>query len=467
MRRIKILTHLLILTVLIEAVQAQKFEAVGNSNPNHIAEPRKVGEVVVNFDMVPTQLSFDMPSFPSMVMENGFKYSNFWTETYDSRNWDGAAGLASFETLMDQNNRYARMWIEYQSDARIVVRVRGALCNSVEAVAHPDIESKSPYGEGDWVDEWFYIYPDGLHTRHIKIYTGLADRSRPFGLDRDPPKVVHEFMESAIFGMPGQMPTDILDTSAVTLIRMIGDNVNNHLTHGESKTISFSPYPSDFGEFRDANIWLINMRSTFKPFVIGMPYGARSQPYMLEEDPKLVFQTWGDPLREEFTCGLGHLINYWHFRRTDYSLEQVYLQGTTNTSNPQEELTALGWSWIANPILYMETEGERKQSYNLTYSHEQKAYIVPSDKNGAQELAFTLEADEDIGEFGAANWIINPAFVVKGWGNSGVKFEIDNKEIKSGNDFRIGYESTQSGVDLILWVRMKTSETTKFNIIPN
>ncbi|MHC4913402.1 MAG: hypothetical protein ACYTE5_10475, partial [Planctomycetota bacterium] len=186
-------------TVLAESKSRSKpreFKAVGPTEP--VKMGRREMAVEVYFDLVPTSLRFTLPSFPSMVTENGIVYSNFWAETYEPR-----IGGGSFEPLFDRQNRYARMWIERQSDARIVVRVRGALCNTQEQIAHTDIPSGSPYGKGDWVDEWFYIYPDGVHVRHVRVYTGLASRSRPFGFDREPPNVVHEFMEAAVLGAKG------------------------------------------------------------------------------------------------------------------------------------------------------------------------------------------------------------------------------------------------------------------------
>jgi hypothetical protein len=97
----------------------REFKAVGPTEP--VKMGRRETAVEVYFDLAPTSLRFTLPSFPSMVTENGIVYSNFWAETYEPR-----IGGGSFEPLFDRQNRYARMWIERESDARIVVRVRGA-----------------------------------------------------------------------------------------------------------------------------------------------------------------------------------------------------------------------------------------------------------------------------------------------------------------------------------------------------
>jgi hypothetical protein len=438
-------------------LKAGEFKAVGPR------EPVKMGRgeiaVTVTFDMLPTSLQFRLPAFPSMVTENGIVYSNFWAETYDPRDWRAEGGLASFEPLMDRQNRYARMWVERESDARILVRVRGALCNRAEGIARPDFPSGSPYGPGEWVDEWFYIYPDGTHIRHVKIYTAFAPVSKPFGFDREPPMVVHEFMESAILGQPGHKPTDDIDIEAYTLIKMMGEHCENVIPGGKSGKISYKPYPKGFGEFRDANIMVVNTKSRFKPFTIALPYGSRIQPYMPEGDLPHVFQTWGYSPERGYSTALGHILNFWHYRRTDNTLEQVYLQGMTDAEDQAKELVPLAWSWIAGPRLRM--EGLKYDYDTFTYDQAQKAYVLKSDGK-EEEIEFELEVDDEFAGIGQV--LRNPAIVIKDWGKSGVELKVDGKSIKVGKDFRIGHEETHTGTDLVLWLKAESEETMRFTI---
>jgi hypothetical protein len=201
----------------------EQFVATGPSSPVNM-EPHQQGVVEVYFDLLPTSIRFNAPSYPCLVTENGIQYSNGFAETYDPR-LDPDAKETSFEPGFDDSNEYSRMWIESQNEARIVVRVRGALVSDEgKYIAHADIPSGSPYGAGDWVDEWYYIYPDGVHTRHVKIYTGLASRSLPFGFDREPPQVIHEFMEAMVLGEKRHQPQDDIEEGGITLIRTVGDN---------------------------------------------------------------------------------------------------------------------------------------------------------------------------------------------------------------------------------------------------
>ncbi len=285
-------------------------------------------------------MSFDLPAYPCLVTENGIRYTNEWIETYDPE-----VGEASFEPHMDRRNRYSRMWVESQNEARIVVRWRGALCNTDEVIAHANVPSGSPYGDGDWMDEWYIIYPDGVHVRKSRAYTYYAPVSRPFGWDRRPPNYIHEFQEMMFWGQPGHLPEDDIETEALTLIKMNGDHA----------TVSFDPYPihlhpteeeiyASFGEFRDSNIVVINTKSEYHPFIIAREEGVSVSPYPPERLPlPRVFQSWParpDRHRGYDAVALGHVINRSYYQKTKNTLTQIYLSGWTNSAAPETELSS-------------------------------------------------------------------------------------------------------------------------------
>ena len=109
---------------------AAEFAATGPAKETKLEAAQFLGAVKVSFDLLPTTMSFDLPWHFCSVSENGLKFAHFAAETYDPREWDGTGADASFEAGMDKEGRYARVWIEHQSAARIVVRVRYALTNS-------------------------------------------------------------------------------------------------------------------------------------------------------------------------------------------------------------------------------------------------------------------------------------------------------------------------------------------------
>jgi len=97
------------------------------------------------------------------------------------------------------------------------------------------------------------------------------------------------------------------------------------------------------------------------------------------------------------------------------------------------------------------------------YTHDiaQKAYIVPRTGRGAIELEFEVNEDRE-----APFWIINPAFIVKDWDEPGVELKVDGKRLKQGLHFRVGYEQTPTGKDLVIWLKMKTNKAVTFSIAP-
>lgn len=147
--------------------------------------------------------------------------------------------------------------------------------------------------------------------------------------------------------------------------------------------------PQDYGDFRDANIMLLHTKSKYKPFTIGLPHGVKVKSYGYKADKRYPFATWTG--YEEPSIGyisaLGHMLNYWHFRRTSDTIEQIYLHGITHQRDPQIDFLRLAWSWIAAPELQIPGEplspNGSAGKYNVfTYDPAQKAYIIPRTNTG-------------------------------------------------------------------------------------
>ncbi len=441
-----------------------EFKAEGNTDPDHRADPRKKGEVIVTFDLLPTRMSFNLPSFPCLVTENNISYYNGWTETYDE-----AAGEGSCEPLMDFENVYSRMWIESQNDARIVVRWRAALVSSEGIIAHRGAPAVSPYGPGDWVDEWYIIYPDGVHIRKSRIYTYFAPHSKPFGWDRDPPNYVFEFQEMLFLGNPGHLPEEDIQTEALTLVKM----------NGEHTTISYDPYPvhfepeeeelyAAFGEFRNSNMFVINTRSEYHPFTIGREEGVSISPYAPErEKRKGIFQSWPQtPDKEEGYHGaaLGHIIHRTLYEKTENTITQIYLSGFTSSTEPHNVLVPLARSWLRAPELKLIKD---IQAEVYGYDPAQRAYLIEArdmEKPGLIQLE--MDASE-------ASPVVNPAFLINNWGTADALLELNGSEITRGNRFRTGYYDTLEMDDgnqwkdvLVVWIQTQSTQPVQINLWP-
>lgn len=456
--RLLLLTAFLLFRVDLAMSQSgSPFTATGPTSPVRPGAHQR-GVVEVTFDRLPTKMAFHAPCYASLVTENGIEYCNGFAETYDPEQ-SPQDPLGSFEPGFDDENLYARLWIESRNEARIIVRVRGALVSDEgKRIAHRQIPSGSPHGPGDWVDEWYYIYPDGVHSRHVRIYTGLADRSLPFGTDREPPRVIHEFMEGMVLGRKGRTPEQDIEQEAVTLIRTIGDHSEDVLRNGQSRTFSYLPVPRDFQGFSNANILIARLKAAFRPFVIAMPYGVRAQPYKPDSPDAKGFQVWGTPPESDYTVPLAHLINYAPYRKTAHTIEQVYLAGMVNSSTPEQLVVPLAWSWIVPPKIDFDSQTAEGES--ASYDPAQKAYVV-NVAPGRNTLELGLEADPDY--YGAPALIHNPTFVIQGWDTTPVDVWVNGQAANAAN-VRTGVEPGASGNTLVVWLEYQSTKPARFEI---
>ncbi len=262
-----------------------------------------------------------------------------------------------------------------------------------------------------------------------------------------------------VLGKEGHTPPDDIETDAITLIQTVGDFTEEFLPEGKTKTFASRPYPRDFGEFSAANIMVVNLKARFKPFTIAMPYGVRTQPYQRDNPLIEGFQVWGPGEHRSYTVPFGHLINYGHYRKTEKTIEQVYLSGMIDSRVPAKELVPLAWSWIVPPKVAVEGE---EPSYTIDhYDPTPKAYVFDW-KPDQTELEFEWVADPDY--YGVASTIVNPAILVKGWGQAPVELEMDDETIPPSQDFRIGYETTEAGTNLVIWLKRESKEPVNLSL---
>ena len=463
--------------------RAQAFNATGNTDPKHRAAPWHKGEVVVTFDAMPARMSFDLPCYVKMVTENGIQYINGATETYI----DGFAEGQSYEVWNDRQNVYSRFWIESQNDARIVVRHRNALVRNGE-IAHARQRKVSPYGPGEWTDEWYIFHPDGTYTRRVKLYTPAAATSQPWpaqpisrSISRSgglPEVSVHELEGMYLVGgRPGVLVEDELEKKGLTLIEMDGSH----------KDISFKPYPlrlnasgkemyHAYGDFRHANIHVIKTKSKWRPFRIGRAnkpvdgaphFLVLMTPYKpVHKLTNLVPSFPAGATRQQgyFLAGLGQMQYTRHWQVTRDTIGEIWLNGFTNSKAPAKELAALARSWQQAPrIRLLNGTGATAYGYDIGA----RAYLVGV-KSTAQPNAVQLGLAAS-----AASPVVSPTFLINNWGSRSAELEVDGAVIPRGRDFRLGHYRTLDLEDgrewknvLIVWAKVSSTKPIRFRIRP-
>ena len=412
--------------------------------------PWRVGghaDVVVRFDESPCRFVFwrGTSYIPHWVTENGIWYDNEFNETWSEK--------GCHEPMSDKQCRFSHVRIIESSDARAVVHWRYALVDNWYNLAKIDELT----GWGDWTDEVYTIYPDMVAVRNVTLRSSQPASS-------------HEWHEGIIVMGPDQRPEDVLHPDALTLANMKGQ------THTYSWEHGVPPEADEEGVVKlpkNANIHWVNTKSEYKPFVAVSP---DSEPvwdiyaHELRRDVSM-FPWWNHwPTAQKPSDGryawdsdlashssLSH-CNWKAYSQTEESMTKIMLNGLTPKSAAQ--LVPLAKSWSKPPELKLKKGLFGSDFESEGYDPTQRAYQIVCKKRGKPSaLEFELAASKD-------SPVVNPAFVIKGWGKEGAMLTLRGKTTKAGKGFRIGHRHTVDGSDLIVWVKTESTKPVKIKLTP-
>ncbi len=393
-------------------------------------------DVVVQFDGSPSKFVFwrGTSYIPHWVTENGIWYNNEFLETWSAK--------GSHEPMSDKRCEYSHVRVLENSDARAVVHWRYALIDNFEHMARVD----SLTGFGEWADEVYTIYPDGVGTRTITLHSPQ-------------PQSAHEWHEGILVMGPGQRPEQVLEPGALTLANLKGETHTYSWANGIPKEAGKNGY---INLPTGATIHLVNTKSALKPFTIISPTANPVWDiYHGELRPTVSMFPWWNhwPAAQKASDGryamdadyashssLSHA--HWDaYRQTENSMTKVMLHGLTGGT--AADLVSLAKSW-SQPARLMGNVGE--------YDPTERAYLLTATRPAAPQH-FTLEAS-------AESPVENPAFVVKGWGNGPVALTLDGVRVPRGKAFRYGYRDSLEGTDLVVWVEKKAVKPVKIGLVP-
>jgi len=399
-------------------------------------------DVFVRFDDSLVQLVFwrGTSFVPCWVSENNIWYTNEWLETW------GSDVVSCAEPIMDRDCRYSHVRIIENTDARVVVHWRYALADAFYTFA-----AVSDDGRGEWCDEYHIIYPDHVGVRRMELHYSKPERK-------------HDWVEQIVLTAPGQYPADLIEKESVSLVNMKGE-MKNYLWH-ENIEIQM-PEP------KGANISYINLKSEYKPFFIIPPdpvktvEGSWDSPFFrtyaanqalpgFRPDPAPTVYGWwnhwpvaqipGDGRWVVTPDKPGHFnlttfVQWNDYSKTDKTRTRIMLQGMTQGS--AEELVPLAKSWLNAPKMIISSEGFKGGNYDEA----ERAYILEKTAGDDNSLEFILKGSVE-------SPVINPALIIKNWGDHLATINVDGKSLVQGKDFKQGIRKSLEGEDLILWIRM-------------
>ena len=328
------------------------------------------------------------------------------------------------EHMSDVQCRSSRVSIIENNDARVVVNWR-YLQMDVK-FRQKDLDDNTQFGE--WGNELYYIYPDGLMIR--KVLPGRGG-----------------WQETILLNAPGTRPEDNVELEACTLLNM----------DGESKTYTWEyGYPKF--DLQDANIQLINFKSEYKPFLI-LREGGGFMVFNGEVRPEYSHFPWWNhwPVAQIASDGrsayapdrAAHSSLSWGLRHQDAAM-----YGMTN--QPKETLVDLSKSWNRPPDIELSSSAYKYDGYDYT----QRAYVLKA-MSANDRLNFDLLGSDE-------SPIVNPAFVVNNWKWEKAILQIDGENMPEGMDFRQGItHSIDGSKTLIIWVKLKDYKSRNITINAN
>ena len=406
-------------------------------------------DVVVAFDFAPIRLvSWRGTSYvPCWVTENGNWFSNEFMER--------SVPLGCAESMSDKQARYSSVRILESSDARALIHWRYSHVDIDYRVPFPDSES----GWGDWADEYYTVYPDGVAVRK---FTGWSDVPRQKGF--------LEWCQSLPILQPGQRPEDVLDPSRfLTLANM----------KSEARTYRWPPRPEDYeNSLPGANIQVVHFKSDYQPFLI-----------LTDRQPKITLARFKKRTSGEQIQGMSMSSesafwwwNHWPvaqlpsdgrvasvpdrpshswtstqdsapWETTTNSETQIMLCGLTRLG--ARELVSLAKSWLRAPEIRLSSNAYLSRGFDPA----ERAYTISSSREVGPALSLILEA-------GAESPVLNPALVVQGWGERPPRVFIGGKEAHRGADFRYGFERKLERTDLVVWFRIESISPVSLRLEP-
>jgi Concanavalin A-like lectin/glucanases superfamily len=426
-------------------------------------------DVLVRFDRAPYRFVFwrGTSFIPCWVTDNGIWYSNAFLETGEN------SRLGSAEPMADKQCRASQVRIIENTSARVVVHWRYAPLYTDYSHAHVDPET----GWGDWVDEYYTLYPDGVGVRKIAVSSKY-----PFAIPGKGPLDggFREYHESLVINPPGTAPHDNIKPDALSLANMDGQHITYSWANGPpgkvyGEKINYPeylrnekpsyPWRAWLTEIPNPNIHLVHLKAGHSPFVIVPQDGVMVDSYVREIKPeRSIFPWWNHwPVTQIESGGrwayaadrpshssLSHI--YWApHEQSDRILTKIMLHGMTDGT--ATDLIPLAKSWLQAPALHV-PDGIATARYDAA----QRAYLVSLGKDDAKdELRFRLDCSPQ-------RPTVNPALVISGRKGGPVKVSLNGRAAVEGKDFRAGFVTKADAVDLVLWLDVKTEEALEITI---
>lgn len=404
-------------------------------------------DVFVRFENNPcTLVCWNGTMYPIFYADGGNVGQMF--EAFETWDKDGC-----HEAMLDRQSKYSTWRIIENSPARVVLHWRHALVSFNGNLINTDTNTSW----SDWVDDYYTIYPDTVCARRTVLWSSE-------------PVSNHSYAQDNSVIQPGLMPWDVYEDEPLTVANLTGQETIQTLGKGHhgAKDPAFTG---------PAVIQRHNFKTRWKPFMIAPPPETFSgewtneQPWpwflpcwhhwptaqLIDSDGSITFVENGRPKSSCLTQGWGYgKVNTNAVVLTENSLTRFSLIGMTDGS--AAALAPLARSWRQSPAVTVISDGFRSDGFSLA---EKAFHFTRLNSDATNQLQITIAASE-------SSPLVNPAFVIKNWGDADVAVALDGKEPSPRESIDVGWRETPTGRDLIVWLKLDCRQriTITFEVLP-
>jgi len=398
-------------------------------------------DVVVRFADNPCRLVFwrGMGFVPALVTEN-----DIWLTDQSLENFRG--GECS-EVMSDKQCRYSHVRIIESTAARAIVHWRYAMTNVLN-----EIRDEDETGWGEWVDEYYTIYPDGVGVREQLLHSKKYLERKQWG---------YQFQETIIINQAGTKPSDNLDDFAMTFSDM----------DGNSASYSWLGKSPVFDKPQVQPIQTVNTKSKYRPFGIFEPtrktksfllydlWGKETPYHCRNHYPVTQYKNDGQryvagvdrPTHTSLAETVGAMQKFEQNGKDTYAVRQMFgfTQGTAAS------LVPLARSWNFPPRLNL---ANPEKFLSSRYDFYRRCYVVAAKDGGAvSELCAEFAASKE-------SPLCNVGIQVENFSKGSPEVYLNGKKLEEGKDFFAGHTEGVKGSRTVFFIYVSAESPAKIEI---
>jgi hypothetical protein len=399
-------------------------------------------DIVVCFEKSPIKLVFwrGIRYGASWVSENENWMSDQSVEAWEDSSKDREG---CFEHMQDRHCRFSHVRIIENTDARVVVHWRYAPVSSGDHTWKIDPKT----GWECWVDEYYYIYPDGTAIRKVSWKKGSLGYPR-------------QFQETLALLHPGQKVSELLEIDFATTADYDGKTSKSSFVENPN----IAPYgPFDWSKKYPYTIQQYNFKSENKPFICFEPgnemfirYEALDGYYTADGCNHFpVGQARCDGRSTRTSDKPSHCSSFpisdpvVHEAGDREYWNALYGMNTMKIG----EVVRFGRSWAFAPALTVRGNGFTSNGFDRS----QRCYQIENKSDKPGSIEFTIDGSKE-------SPVSNPAVYIRNWNGNGAKVLVDGKALK---DCRIGINRELGGNDLVVYLPVSSDSKIIVSILPD